>query len=116
METYMRDTKLPWPAIDVQKIGAKEAITEYSRGYLRCQSDCAPRPGTLSFRFRKGASVSRHRSRHTARWRTFYTRKRDVKLVSGKDFSSPEANESKSSISITGRIAIEAGGVHEVEL
>lgn len=65
---------------------------------------------------RERGSVSFHHRRHTAGWRTFYTRKRDVKLASGEDFSSPEANESKSSISFTGRIAIEAGGVHEVEL
>lgn len=30
METYMRDTKMPWPAIDYQKVAAKESITKYA--------------------------------------------------------------------------------------
>ncbi len=30
METYMRDTDMPWPAIDYQKIAAKPAINKYA--------------------------------------------------------------------------------------
>ncbi|MDB6146577.1 MAG: Thioredoxin [Spartobacteria bacterium] len=30
METYMHDTNMPWPAIDYQKVGAKEGINRYA--------------------------------------------------------------------------------------
>jgi len=30
METYMRDTKMPWPAIDYQKVAGKDAIRKYA--------------------------------------------------------------------------------------
>lgn len=30
METYMRDTKMPWPAIDYQKVNGKDAIKKYA--------------------------------------------------------------------------------------
>jgi thiol-disulfide isomerase/thioredoxin len=30
METYMRDTKMPWPAIDYQKVDGKDAIKKYA--------------------------------------------------------------------------------------
>ena len=30
MDTYMRDMKMPWPAVDYQKVTAKESITKYA--------------------------------------------------------------------------------------
>ena len=30
METYVRDMKMPWPAVDYQKVAAKEGITKYA--------------------------------------------------------------------------------------
>jgi thiol-disulfide isomerase/thioredoxin len=30
METYMKETNMPWPAIDFQKVGAKEGIAKYA--------------------------------------------------------------------------------------
>ena len=29
-ETYLKDTRMPWPAIDFQKVGSKSAITKYA--------------------------------------------------------------------------------------
>ena len=36
MQTYMRETKMPWPALDYAKIGGNETIKKYSRSGIPC--------------------------------------------------------------------------------
>ena len=36
METYMRDTQMPWPAIDFAKLPGKEALKKYWGGDIPC--------------------------------------------------------------------------------
>jgi nucleoredoxin len=36
METYMREANMPWPAIDFQKLGGKEAIRKYAGDGIPC--------------------------------------------------------------------------------
>jgi nucleoredoxin len=36
METYMRDTKMPWPAIDFTKLPGKEALKKYAGEGIPC--------------------------------------------------------------------------------
>jgi nucleoredoxin len=36
METYMRETNMPWPAIDFQKLGGQEAIKKYAGSGIPC--------------------------------------------------------------------------------
>jgi len=36
METYMRDTQMPWPAIDFAKLPGKEALKKYAGGSIPC--------------------------------------------------------------------------------
>src|ERR1700686_348671 len=36
METYMREANMPWPAIDFQKLGGKEAIRKYAGQGIPC--------------------------------------------------------------------------------
>jgi nucleoredoxin len=36
METYMRDTQMPWPAIDFQKLPGKEALKKYGGESIPC--------------------------------------------------------------------------------
>jgi nucleoredoxin len=36
METYMRETNMPWPAIDFQKLAGKDAIKKYAGSGIPC--------------------------------------------------------------------------------
>jgi nucleoredoxin len=36
MDTYMRDIKMPWPAIDFQKLASKEALKRYAGKSIPC--------------------------------------------------------------------------------
>jgi nucleoredoxin len=36
METYMRETNMPWPAIDYPKVASKEAIRKYAGDGIPC--------------------------------------------------------------------------------
>jgi nucleoredoxin len=36
METHMRDTQMPWPAVDFAKLPSKEALKRYSGGSIPC--------------------------------------------------------------------------------
>ena len=36
METYMRETQMPWPAIEFDKLPHKEALTKYEGSGIPC--------------------------------------------------------------------------------
>jgi nucleoredoxin len=36
MQTYMRETGMPWPAVDYQKLESKEAIRKYAGSGIPC--------------------------------------------------------------------------------